>query len=119
MSGPVTATLVLPENANLHGGAFGGWIMGQGDIAAGIAGRRHAGPCVTKAVNELVFLAALRVGDVFMIEAEVEEERRTSFTLALSGVREDESGTREQVLTARFTMVCIDKDGRPRPLRGS
>ncbi|HZV08993.1 MAG TPA: hotdog domain-containing protein, partial [Novosphingobium sp.] len=98
ISTPVIATLVLPEAANLHGGAFGGWIMGQCDLAAGLAGRRHAGPCVTKSVQELVFHGPLRVGDALLIEAAIASEGRTSMVLALSGWREDEAGGRALVV---------------------
>ncbi len=116
---PEISTLVLPDVTNLHGGAFGGWIMGQCDLAAGITGRRHAGACVTKSVQELVFHAVLRVGDAFLIHGEIVREGRTSMTIDLAGWREDEEGAREKVVTARFVMVCIDGDGRPRALGAS
>lgn len=116
---PAISTLVLPDVANLHGGAFGGWIMGQCDLAAGILGRRHAGACVTKSVQELVFHAVLRVSDAFLIHGEIVREGRTSMTIDLTGWRESEEGTRELVVSARFVMVCIDGEGRPRAIAKS
>ncbi|MBT0670753.1 acyl-CoA thioesterase [Novosphingobium profundi] len=113
---PAIATLVLPDVANLHGGAFGGWITGQCDLAAGILGRRHGGACVTKSVQEMVFHAVLQVGDAFMIHGAIVREGRTSMTIELTGWRESEAGLREAVVTARFVMVCIDEQGRPRAL---
>lgn len=116
---PAISTLVLPDVANLHGGAFGGWIMGQCDLAAGIVGRRHAGGCVTKSVQELVFHSVLRVGDGFLIHGDVVRKGRTSMTVDLTGWRETEAGAHEIVVTARFVMVCIDAEGRPRALKAS
>lgn len=113
---PVLSTLVMPAQGNLHGGVFGGWIMAQFDLAAGMAGRRHAGACVVRSVQELNFLAPLTVGDEFHVTAGVLREGRTSFTLAMEGWAQGEDGARRRVCEARIVMVCVDAEGRPRPI---
>ncbi len=113
-SAAILSTLVMPDVGNLHGGVFGGWVLGQCDLAAGLAGRRHAGACVTKAVQEFVFHAALRVGDAFHVHAEIVREGQSSLTVELQGWREPASGAAALVVTGRFVMVCVDADGRPR-----
>ena len=49
-------TLAMPADTNPSGDVFGGWLMGQMDIAGGIsAGIRALGRVATVAVNGFVF----------------------------------------------------------------
>ena len=112
-------TLAMPSNTNPSGDIFGGWIMSLMDLAAGLAATSRAnGRVVTAAVSNLSFIAPVKVGDAVCCYAELVRLGRTSLvydieTWALSQPR---LGTRLKVTEARFTMVAVDEQGKPRPL---
>ena len=67
-----TTHLVMPSDANGYGTAFGGMVMQWIDVAAGMAAMRHARlPVVTASVDQLNFLAPIRVGDMAILVARV------------------------------------------------
>ena len=69
---PALRVTPVPADANLHGDIFGGWIMSQVDIAAGIvAAARARGRVGTVAVNAFQFHQPVFVGDVLSIYADV------------------------------------------------
>ena len=52
-------------DANLHGNVHGGVIMKAVDDAAGACAARHCrAPAVTAAMDEMVFVEPVRVGDI-------------------------------------------------------
>ncbi|CAA2105897.1 putative acyl-CoA thioester hydrolase [Methylobacterium bullatum] len=115
---PLLRTLTLPSDANLNGGVFGGWIMAELDKAAGLLGMRRAqGPCTTVAVENLRFVAALRVGEEFSVYGEVESVGRSSMRLRLEGfAAAPTGGGRRSVVEALFVSVALDLAGRPKTL---
>lgn len=88
------------------------------DIAAGIAGRRHCrSQVVTEAVDELVFKRPIHLGDVVIVQASTNFVGKTSLEVGVRVDREDiRTCTREHCLSAYFTMVAVDKHGRPLPV---
>jgi acyl-CoA hydrolase len=114
-----TTHLVLPPDTNAHGTAFGGRIMQWMDIAAGIAAERHSGTgVVTAAVDDLVFAHPIRMGDVVVIKAAVNFTGKTSMEVGVRVEREvRRTRAREHALSAYFTFVGVDDDGRPVPVR--
>jgi acyl-CoA thioesterase YciA len=115
---PLLRTLTLPSEANLNGGVFGGWIMAELDKAAGLLGMRRArGACTTVAVENLRFLAALKVGEEFSVYGQVESVGRSSMRLKLDGFAgSPANGERRPVVEALFVSVALDDEGRPRPV---
>ncbi|WP_246725608.1 acyl-CoA thioesterase [Beijerinckia sp. L45] len=115
---PLLRTLTLPSEGNLNGGIFGGWVMAQMDLAAGLLGmRRAAGPCTTVAVENFRFLKPLRVGEEFSIYGTVEGVGRTSLRLRLEGfAAAPRDGIEHQVVDALFIVVSLDDEGAPRPV---
>lgn len=115
---PLLRTLTLPGDANLNGGIFGGWIMGELDKAAGLLGmRRGRGPCVTVAVENLRFLAPLKVGEEFSIYGNVEAVGRSSMRLRLDGwATAPGGGDARRIVEGLFVSVALDAEGRPRPV---
>lgn len=111
-------TLAMPADVNVNGDIFGGWVLSQMDIAAGIvAGTRAQGRVATIAIDAMKFIRPVKVGDVLCIYAAVERVGRTSMGIALEAwVLRDRHGAREKVTEAVFTFVAIDEDGRPRPV---
>ncbi len=113
---PLVRTLTLPSEANLVGGVFGGWILAQMDIAAGLLGMRRAGgACATVAIESLRFLAPILVGEEFSIYGRVDAIGRTSLKLRLEGFAARPSdGIERRVIEALFVVVALDDQGRPR-----
>ena len=61
-----TRTLAMPADTNAAGDIFGGWVLSQMDIAAGIcAGQRAQGRVVTVSVDSMSFIRPVHVGDIF------------------------------------------------------
>ncbi len=111
-------TLAMPCDVNVNGDIFGGWVLSQMDIAAGIvAGMRAQGRVATVAVDAMKFIRPVKVGDVLCIYAEIDRVGRTSMGIGIEAwVLRDRIGARDKVTEATFTFVAIDDDGRPRPV---
>ena len=61
---PAIRTIAMPADANVAGDIFGGWVLSQMDIAAGIcAGQRAQGRVATIAVDAMKFIRPVSVGD--------------------------------------------------------
>ena len=112
---PMILTVALPGAAASGSTVFGGWIMSQFDLAAGRKGKAATGPCVIRAVQEMVFHAPLHTGSDFAVYAREAGHGRTFFTLELAGIA-DPDGQRIPIATARFAMVAVDEAGASRPL---
>ena len=102
-------------DANLLGAVHGGVIMREVDIAAGTAAARHAGRvCVTAAIDELSFLQPVRVGDVLIVHARVNDVGRTSLEVGVRVETEPwQGGERRHTTSAYLVMVALGEDGRP------
>lgn len=115
---PVIRVTSMPADANPYGDIFGGWLMSQMDMAAGLVAARYAkGRAVTIAVDGMVFHRPVLVGDEVSVYGELVRVGRTSMTIEIQAwrrARHDE--TREKVTQARFTFVAIDENRNPRPV---
>src|SRR5579871_6498418 len=81
-----TAQLVLPGLTNVHGTIFGGIMMQWIDIAAGIAAARHSGgPVVTASMDRLHFLEPVQLGEVVVLQAQVNYAATTSMEVGVRG----------------------------------
>ena len=113
-------TLAMPKDVNVNGDIFGGWVLSQMDIAAGImAGDKAHGRVATVAVDAMKFIRPVHVGDVLCIYCHLARVGRTSLAIEIEAwVLRDRYGDREKVTEAVFTFVAIDEEGRPRPVEG-
>lgn len=113
-------TLAMPRDVNVNGDIFGGWVLSQMDIAAGITGgQRAAGRVATVAVDAMKFIRPVHVGDVLCIYTAVQRVGRSSMAIEVEAwVLRNRIGERHKVTEAIFTFVAIDADGRPRPVDG-
>jgi len=109
-------TLAMPADTNAAGDIFGGWVMSQMDLAAAIrANERCNGRTVTIAANEIVFRAPVKVGDTLCVYTAVDQVGRTSMVIRIEvWARRCYSANRDKVTEARFTMVAVDENGKPR-----
>lgn len=110
-----TAQLVLPGLSNVHGTIFGGMMMQWIDIAGGIAAARHAGNLVvTASMDRLHFLHPVHVGEVVILQAQVNFAAHTSMEVGVRVFSESrENLTRRQTTRAYLTFVAVDGAGRP------
>jgi acyl-CoA hydrolase len=107
--------IVMPSDANVHGNAFGGIVMQWTDLAGAMAAMRHARlPVVTASVDQLNFLAPMKVGWMAILRARVNAVFGTSMEVEVEVVAEDpESGARVKGCDAFLTFVALGPDGRP------
>lgn len=110
--------LVLPQHSNAIGTAFGGTVLAWMDVCGAIAAQRHCGRvAVTAAIDEVNFLAPIRVGDVVILAARVNAAFRTSIEVEVEvQVEERGSGHRRLCADAFMTFVCVDEHGAPCPV---
>jgi acyl-CoA thioesterase YciA len=117
---PAIRTLAMPADTNPSGDIFGGWVLAQMDLAAGIvAARRAKGRVATVALDGMAFLRPVNVGDVVSCYAHVTRIGRTSLTVEVETyVLRDRVGDEVKVTEGHFTMVAIDERGKPRSVDG-
>jgi acyl-CoA thioesterase YciA len=110
---------MLPRDTNPHGTIFGGVILSYIDQAGAIEAHRHgARRVVTVAMNKVVFLKPVYVGDLVSFFGELVHVGTTSITVKVTveAVRAGEDRTRRRVTEAVITYVNVDDDYRPVPI---
>ncbi len=107
--------LVMPPDANVLGTVFGGKIMEWTDLAGSIAAMRHARlPCVTASIDQLSFLAPIRIGQVAVVRAQVNAVFSTSMEVGVVVFTEDPfTGERRKCCDAYLTFVALGTDKKP------
>ena len=114
---PTLRIVAMPTDCNYSGDVFGGWIMGQVDIAGSIpAVHRARGKVVTVAVNSFVFKQPLFMGDMVSFYARIVKVGRTSLTVDVEvyAQRDPERPICVKVTEAMLTYVAVDEDRKPR-----
>ena len=103
-------TLAMPADANAAWDIFGGWVMAQMDLAAGMrAAQRAKGRVVTAAVKEMSFAKPMKIGDTLSVYTMIERVGRTSMTLKVEAwAKRYLSDLVEKVTYADFVMVTLD-----------
>jgi acyl-CoA thioesterase YciA len=115
---PILRVVPGPGDINANGHIFGGWVLSQMDIAAGIvASRRADGPVATVAIEKMEFIAPIHLRDLISVYAHVERVGRTSMTVRIEVIaHRDRGATMVNVTEGLFTFVALDEKHRPRPL---
>lgn len=114
---PTIRVAAMPSDANYSGDMFGGWIMGQVDIAGSIpAVNRARGRVVTVAVNSFVFKEPIFMGDIVSFYAEITRVGRTSITVDVEvyAQRDPAKPVCVKVTEAILTYVAVGEDRKPR-----
>lgn len=113
---PTIRVTAMPADANFYGDIFGGWLVGQMDLAASALASRHSrGRAVLASIEGISFLRPVRVGDEVSIYARLERTGRSSMRIAVEAWARDRNGeAAARVTDAIITFVAIDEDGRPR-----
>jgi acyl-CoA thioesterase YciA len=115
---PILRVMPGPADINANGHIFGGWVLSQMDIAAGIvASQRSHGPVATIAIEAMKFIAPIHLRDLISVYAHVERIGRTSMGVKIEVIAHRDLGQTEvKVTEGLFTFVALDEDNRPRPI---
>lgn len=114
---PTLRVVAMPSDANYAGDIFGGWLMGQVDIAGSVpALHRARGRVATVAVNSFVFKQPIFVGDLVSFYASIVRIGTTSITVDVEVYvqRDPAKPTCVKVTEATLTYVAVGDDRRPR-----
>ena len=113
---PILRVVPGPSDINANGHIFGGWVLSQMDIAAGIvASRRADGPVATIAIERMEFIAPIHLRDLISVYAQVEHVGRTSMKVRIEVIAQRDRGATEvKVTEGVFTFVALDANHRPR-----
>lgn len=109
---------MFPEHANPAGNVFGGEILRQIDLVAGLVAQRHArANTVTASIDRVDFLKPVYVGSALVLNARLTYVGKSSMEVEVKVESEDlVKGTRTITGTAFVTAVALDKRGKPVPV---
>lgn len=116
---PTIRVAAMPSDANYTGDIFGGWLMGQVDVAGSIpALHRAKGRVATVAVNSFVFKQPIFVGDVVSFYTRIVKVGTTSITVEVEvyAQRDPAKPVCVKVTEATLTYVAVGDDRKPRPV---
>jgi acyl-CoA hydrolase len=111
--------IVMPTHTNGAAGVmFGGVMMQWIDVCAGVSAMRHAGGrVVTASIDRVDFIHPVHVGDVVVLQSQVNFTGRTSMEVGCRVETEDmATRTRRYTTKAYLTFVSVDIHGAPRPV---
>lgn len=116
-------TLAMPADTNANGDIFGGWLVSQMDLAAGVLAKKISkGRAVTVAINSMTFLKPVKVGDLVTCYVHLLKQGNTSMTIEVEVWKENLSEGKEVVECVTqgiFVFVAIDELGKPRIIKSS
>ncbi|MBI3640736.1 MAG: acyl-CoA thioesterase [Thaumarchaeota archaeon] len=107
---------MFPSDANPNGNVFGGEILKQIDLIAGLVAQRHARMnTVTASIDRVNFLKPIFVGNAIILNARVNYVHRSSMEIEIKVESEDlMNGNRTLTNTAFVTAVALGPDGKTR-----
>jgi acyl-CoA hydrolase len=115
-----TRYLLMPDQANHYGTAFGGVILSWMDMAAAMVAERHCeGEAVTVSIDKVSFLAPINIGDHVVLKAAVTYTGNTSLEIEVLVTKENPyTGEKIQATKAFLTFVALDAQKRPTQVPG-
>jgi acyl-CoA hydrolase len=104
--------IALPNDANTVGTVLGGKVMHLVDLAAALAGIRHARcPVVTASIDHMSFLHPVQIGQLIVLRSSVNRVFRTSMEIGVRVEVENlATGEIKHTSSAYLTFVAIDKN---------
>ena len=110
-------TLAMPKEINANGDIFGGWLVSQMDLAAGIASKMATrGRSATVAIQNVHFIHPVQVGSTVSCYTKIVKTGKTSLQINVEVWASSFSIEEKPVKVADglFVFVAIDDDGKPR-----
>ena len=107
--------ILMPDQANPVGTAFGGAIVAWMDMTGAMAAQRHAGKeVVTVSIDSLSFKEPINIGEHTVLMASVNYVGRTSMEVGVKVLKENpRTGSQVIATTAYMTFVALDEDKNP------
>jgi acyl-CoA hydrolase len=107
--------VVFPEDTNHYGTLFGGTALAWMDHAAFVAATRCCRKSVVTVASERMnFKVPVHVGSIVELVANVVKVGRSSLEVRVELFVEDAfRGTQKLCARGRFTLVAVNKQGRP------
>lgn len=107
--------MVMPNHTNPQNTVFGGTVMSWIDIAAAMVAARHCGrPVVTAHIDDIDFIAPIKMGYHVLIQASLNYVGRTSMIVGVKVTSENPyTGEVRTTTKAYLTFVALDDLGRP------
>ncbi len=110
--------LLRYEDINGEGRLFGGKLVSWIDEVAGTTAKRHAETRITTAsIDNLVFKNAAFLDELVVISGRVTYVGNSSMEVRVDTYVEEFGGIRRPINRAYLTMVSLDQDGKPTPIR--
>lgn len=111
-------TLAMPADTNANGDIFGGWVVSNMDMAAGIEARRRArSRVVTVAIDSLVFIKPIYVGEAVSCYAELLKVGRTSMQFKIEVWSLGLTDPKQKIVAEGiFTFVAINEERKTHPV---
>jgi acyl-CoA hydrolase len=105
---------MFPSDANPAGNVFGGEILKQIDLIAGLVSQRHARVnAVTASIDRVNFLKPVFVGNALILNARLNYVHHSSMEIEVKVEAEDlMTGRRTLTNTAYVTSVALGSDGK-------
>ena len=105
---------MFPSDANPAGNVFGGEILRQIDLIAGLVAQRHCRRnAVTASIDRVNFLKPVLVGNALILNARLNYVSRSSMEIEVKVEAENlMTGTRTLTNTAFVTSVALDDFGK-------
>ncbi len=107
--------MVMPNHTNALNTVFGGTVMSWIDIAAAMVAARHCGkPVVTAHIDDIDFIAPIKVGYHVLIQASMNYVGRSSMIVGVKVTSENPYTGEVRITTkAYLTFVALDDLSRP------
>jgi acyl-CoA hydrolase len=114
----VVARVMQPPDANVWGNVHGGAIMRMVDEAGGAVAQRHSRrPCVTVAMDSMIFQEPVFIGDLLTIRARLTYVGVTSMEVEAHLEAENlRTGAARNAGMCHMIYVALDDDGQPTPV---
>ncbi len=114
----VLQTVAMPADANAYGDIFGGWLVSQMDLGGAVLAHRRAQNRVTTvAIDKMVFIKPVYIGDLVCCYGEVIKTGHSSISIQLQVfANRMRYGVEDHVAAGLFTFVAIDEDGHPKDI---
>ena len=107
--------LVLPNDTNSLGNVLGGRVMHLMDMCAAMSAYKHARTAVvTASVDQLDFLAPVKMGDIMILKSSVNYTGKSSMEVGVRIESENpKTGSIYHTSSAYLTFVSLNDNGKP------
>lgn len=115
----VMSEIMTPEKANFAGNIHGGHLLQLLDKVAYACAARYSGHyVVTLSVDKVLFKQPIHVGELITCLANVNHVGHSSMEIGIKVIAENlETGAKRHTNSCYFTMIALDKDHKPTPVK--